>query len=123
VTFTLTHVCTGGGNTFGTFLSAYGGAFDPLNLATNHLADTGSSPASGAAGTTMQVQMTAGQSITLVVNQVNDTTTAPVSTCTYTVMDDAAPTVPATSPTGLLAMALALGALGFVYLRRRAARA
>jgi hypothetical protein len=119
VTFTLTASCTGGGNTFGAFLSAYGGAFDPNNLATNFIGDTGVS--TGNAGGTpaiMKLDMTSGQAITLMVNQVNDDTTNPASVCSYTVADDTT-LVPTNSATGLILMALALAALGFYYLRRR----
>jgi len=120
VTLTLSASCSGGGNLFGAFVSAYSGAFDPTNLATNYLGDPGVSTGSpGVAGTPFQLNLAAGQTITLVVNQVNDSTTNPANTCAFQVTDDVS-VVPTMSPVAMLLMALVLAALTFVVLRRRA---
>ena len=120
VMLTLTATCSGGGNLFGAFVSAYSGAFDPTNLATNYLGDPGVSTGSpGAAGTPFQLNLAAGQTITLVVNQVNDSATNPASVCAFQVTDDVS-VVPTMSPLAMVLMALVLAALTFVVLRRRA---
>ena len=120
VTLTLNASCSGGGNLFGAFVSAYSGAFDPTNLATNYLGDPGVSTGSpGVAGTPFQLNLAAGQTITLVVNQVNDSTTNPANTCAFQVTDDVS-VVPTMSPLAMVLMALVLAALTFVVLRRRA---
>ena len=120
VMLTLTATCSGGGNLFGAFVSAYSGAFDPTNLATNYLGDPGVSTGSpGVAGTPFQLNLAAGQTITLVVNQVNDSATNPASVCAFQVTDDVS-VVPTMSPVAMLLMALVLAALTFVVLRRRA---
>ena len=120
VTLTLNASCSGGGNLFGAFVSAYSGAFDPTNLATNYLGDPGVSTGSpGVAGTPFQLNLAAGQTITLVVNQVNDSATNPASVCAFQVTDDVS-VVPTMSPVAMLLMALVLAALTFVVLRRRA---
>jgi len=120
VTLTLNATCSGGGNLFGAFVSAYSGAFDPTNLATNYLGDPGVSTGSpGAAGTPFQLNLAAGQTITLVVNQVNDSATNPASVCAFQVTDDVS-VVPTMSPLAMVLMALVLAALTFVVLRRRA---
>lgn len=126
VTLSLSNTCSGGGNTFGTFLSAYNGVFDPNNLATNYLGDTGSSPGTPPTPNTtesMSLLLAAGQTITLVVNQVNDTATDPASTCTYSIDAVAPLAIPTMSSMALLLTALALAALGFGVLHRRAGRA
>ena len=120
VTLTLSASCSGGGNLFGAFVSAYSGAFDPTNLATNYLGDPGVSTGSpGVAGTPFQLNLAAGQTITLVVNQVNDSATNPASVCAFQVTDDVS-VVPTMSPLAMVLMALVLAALTFVVLRRRA---
>jgi FG-GAP-like repeat len=65
VTFTLSSTTCGFG-TPGALLSLYSGPFDPSNLATNYLGDIGTS----AAGDTAGVNLTAGQTIQLVVSGV-----------------------------------------------------
>ena len=121
VTLTLNATCSGGGNLFGAFVSAYSGAFDPTNLATNYLGDPGSSVGDPSQPTSIpfQVNLAAGQTITLVVNQVNDSATNPASVCAFQVTDDVS-VVPTMSPLAMVLMALVLAALTFVVLRRRA---
>ncbi|MEO8676095.1 MAG: IPTL-CTERM sorting domain-containing protein [Casimicrobiaceae bacterium] len=106
---------------FGAFVSAYSGAFDPTNLATNYLGDPGLSVGdpSQPGSTPLQVNLAAGQTITLVVNQVNDSTTPPANVCAFQGTDDVS-VVPTMSPFAMLLMALVLAALAYVTLRRRA---
>ena len=121
VILTLTATCSGGGNLFGAFVSAYSGAFDPTNLATNYLGDPGSSVGDPTQPNSIpfRVDLAAGQTITLVVNQVNDSATNPANVCGFAVTDDVS-VVPTMSPLAMLLMALVLVALAFVTLRRRA---
>lgn len=122
VTFTMQANCSGGGNPFGSFLSGYSGAFDPANLATNYAGDAGISTGISDP-TSMQLNLAAGQSISLVIMQVNDDTTNPPQVCNYFMDDNITRPVPTMSEAGLLITALSLCGLGFAFLRRRSSRA
>ena len=62
-----------------------------------------------------------GQTITLMLGQVNNNATAPPNVCVFSIQDDIQVPV-ATSPATLALMALILGLMGFFYLRRRSAQ-
>ena len=121
VTLRIDATCSGGDNAFGAFLSAYRGSFDPMNLATNYLGDTGTSVgAPDGRSQTMILRLSQGQTITLVVNQVNDSATDPPSACSYEVSEqDAVAPAPAIAPLGLALSVLGLAGLGLGAIRRR----
>jgi len=120
VLLVISATCTGGGNAFGAFLAAYDGPFDPTNIETNYLGDSGSSVGGpGSPHARMAIQMSAGQTITLVVNQVNESSTTPPSACVYEVRDDSGTAVPALAPLVALLTAAGLAGLGARLLRRR----
>lgn len=119
VTFTFMGYCAGGGSLAGVFLAAYNGAFVPANLSANYIGDMGSSPVAGLV-LTMALNLGHNQSITLMVGQVNPTSTSPVNSCSFSVQDDQQIVVPTMSPASMAAMAGLLALLGFAFLRRRA---
>ena len=118
VTFTLSASCTNG-NLAGVFLVGYSGAINPADLSQGYIGDSGSSTGTGFAPVTMSVNLAAGQTINLMVEQVNNAATSPPSTCSFTLTDDAQVVVPTMSPASMAAMAGILALLGFAFLRRR----
>jgi hypothetical protein len=122
VTFTVRADCSGNvaANQTGVFLAGYGGVFDPGNLATGYLGDTGASPIPGVPGA-MQLNLAVGQTVNLVIMAVNDDATVPALVCTYSIDDNMTPLIPATSATGLMIIALGLSGFACAYLRRRTA--
>jgi hypothetical protein len=118
VTFTLSASCTNG-NTAGVFLVGYSGAINAANLSQGYLGDSGSSTGTGFSPVQMSLSLAAGQTITLMVEQVNNTATSPPSTCSFTLSDDSQVIVPTMSPAAMAAMAGVLALLGFAFLRRR----
>jgi len=120
VTLTMVADCTGGDELEGVFLSAYAGPFDPANLATNYLGDSGISIGAPTDRTlAIGLPLTAEQTITLVVNQVNGANTTPPSRCAYELSADDPVPVPTISPLGILLTALGLAGVGAGVLRRR----
>jgi hypothetical protein len=118
VTFTLSASCTNG-NLAGVFLVGYSGAVNAGDLAQNYIGDSGSSTGTGFAPVQMSLNLAAGQTINLMVEQVNNTATSPPSTCSFTLSDDRQVLVPTMSPAAMAAMAGILALLGFAFLRRR----
>jgi hypothetical protein len=120
ISFVVQATCSGNPSAFpfGAFLAGYSGTFDPTNLATGYLGDTGVSSGTNDP-VTMQLNLGSGQSVTLVVMETNDDTTNPPQVCDYTIAANVAGVVPATSGIGLLITALGVGGFGFAYLRRR----
>ena len=122
VTLAIEAVCSGGDNPYGAFLSAYAGPFDPTDPGANYLGDIGVSVGDAAAPIQiMRLDLSAGQTITLVVNQVNDTQTDPTNTCTFRLLEGGPAQAPAASMREMWVIAFGLAALGGVLLRRRAA--
>lgn len=123
VTVTVTANCPAAANNV--FLIAYSPPFDPSNLATNYLADTGSSTGSGVTQT-LALNMTAGQTMVLAVESVAPTTGGGGS-CSYTIISAEADLaggpvgVPTMTEWAMIGLASALAALGglMVWNRRR----
>ena len=118
MTFTLSASCTNG-NLAGVFLVGYSGAINAADLSQNYIGDSGSSTGTGFSPVQMSINLAAGQTINLMVEQVNSTATDPPSTCSFTVSDDRQVLVPTMSPAAMAAMAGILALLGFAFLRRR----
>jgi hypothetical protein len=118
VTFTLNATCVNG-LPAGVFLVGYSGAIDAADLSRNYLGDSGRSTGTGFAPAQMAVNLGTNQSITLMIQQVNNAATSPPSSCTFALLDDTQVPVPALSSASMAAMAGLLALLGFAFLRRR----
>lgn len=115
ITLQLNFSCAGG-NTSGVFLAGYSGIVNPNDLSVGYLGDAGNS----SSGQQMNLLLGAGQSINLMVGQVNDSNTS--SQCTYELRDNLAAPIPTLNQWMTIILGLLVATAAVVGFRRHRIR-